>query len=69
MVFNVNSIAHLVSSKFCMIKKVMWILLSVHNESYSFNSGVLAYKLNSLMMVVATPKHVRIWTDCVRTLG
>jgi hypothetical protein len=69
MVFNVNNTAHLVSSKFCMIKKVMWISLSVQNETNSFNSGVLAYKLNSLMMVVATPKPVGIWTEYERTLG
>jgi len=47
---------------------VMWILLSVHNYTNSFNSGVLAYKFNSLIMVVATPKPVEIWTICVRTL-
>jgi hypothetical protein len=52
-----------------MKKMVMWILLSVHNETNSFNSGVLVYKLNSLIMVVATTKPVRIWADCVRTLG
>jgi hypothetical protein len=69
MVLKVNNTEHLVSSKVCMIKKVMWILLPVHNETNSFNSGVLAYNLNSLMMVVATPKPVGIWTDCVRTLG
>jgi hypothetical protein len=69
MVFNVNNTAHLVSTKFCMIQNVMWILLSVLNKTNNFNSGVLAYKLNSLMMVVATPKPVGIWTDCVRTLG
>ena len=64
----VNNTEHLVSSKVCMIKMVMLIVLSVHNETNTFNSGVLAYNLNSLMMVMATPKPVGIWTDCVRTL-
>jgi len=35
MVFNVKNIAHLVSSTFCMIKKVVLILLSKHNETNS----------------------------------
>jgi len=40
----------------------------VHNKTISFNSGVLAYKVNSLMMMVATTKFVGIGNDCVRTL-
>jgi hypothetical protein len=53
---NANNIAHLASTKFYVINDVLWILLWVHNKTISFNSGVLAYKVNSLMMMVATTK-------------
>ena len=45
---------HLVSSKCYMIKAGLWILLWVHDKMNGFNGGVLANKVNSVMMVVAT---------------
>jgi hypothetical protein len=53
---NANNIAHPAFTKFYVINGEMWILLRVHNKTISFNSGVLAYKVNSLMMVVVTTK-------------
>jgi len=41
---------------------------SLKKKKTVFNSGVLAYNVNSLTMVVAALKHVRIFTDCERTL-
>ena len=78
-VFNPNNVEHLASSKFYMIKDRMWILLWEHDEMNSFNGGVLAYKVNSLMMVVATTetrqnmdwmcKNFRISKCMVHTVG
>jgi hypothetical protein len=50
---------HLVSTKFCMIKEGMPILLSVYNETNGSNKGVLAYKVTPLMLVVAATESCR----------
>jgi hypothetical protein len=56
---NAKNVGQLVSAKL--------IFLGVQNKTNSCNSGVLAYKVNPLMMVVATTlKHVGIWTDHMR---
>ena len=39
--------------QFPLINDAIWILLWVHKTTNSFNSCVLAYKVNSLMVVVA----------------
>ena len=51
---NAKKVVHLVSSKFYVINDGMWILLWLHDKTNSFNGSVLAYKVNSLMMVVTT---------------
>lgn len=49
---NTNNVAHPVSTKFYVIKDARWIVLWMCNNTNSFNSGLVAYKLNFLLMVV-----------------
>jgi len=54
-----SDVAHLISTKFCVIKDGMRVLLSVYNKTNDSNSGVLAYKVNPLMLVVAANETCR----------
>jgi hypothetical protein len=54
-----SDIAHLISANFCMIKNGMHILMSVYNKTHGSNSGVLAYKVIPLMLVVVLTKTRR----------
>jgi hypothetical protein len=54
-----SDVAHPISTKFCMIKDGMRILLSVYNKTNCSNNGVLAYKVNTLMLVVTSNETCR----------
>jgi len=49
-----SDVTHLISTKICMIKDGMRILLSVYNKTNGSKSGVLAYKVNPLILMVAS---------------
>jgi len=60
MVFDdASDVTHLVSAKFCMIKDGMRILLSVYNKTNGSNSGVLAFKVIPLMLMVPLTETCR----------
>jgi hypothetical protein len=56
---DVCDVAHLICTKFCMIKEAMRILLSVYNKTNGSNSCILAYKFNPQMLAVATNSTCR----------
>jgi hypothetical protein len=74
-----SDVAYLISAKFCMIKNGMHISLSVYNKTHGSNSGVLAYKVIPLMLMVVLTKtrrnvdwlceNFRIIRCVVRTVG